>query len=213
MSGRYLISLDLTSKKCLVVGGGNVAERKVLSLLECGALVYVVSPDLTPVLKSLFEESLIQYRQGKYQSSDLADKFLVIGAAGTETVNRQVADDCAQRNLIVNIVDDPTKGSFFVPASLKRGSLTIAVSTGGKSPLLARKIKEELENAYGTHYEEFLDLLGYLREDVIKNVADPEKKKKILENLVNDDVLNMLKEGRIDSAKEMLLGVNRGSGA
>lgn len=213
MSGRYLISLDLTSKKCLVVGGGNVAERKVLSLLECDALVYVVSPDLTPVLKSLFEESLIQYRQGKYQSSDLADKFLVIGAAGTETVNRQVADDCAQRNLIVNIVDDPTKGSFFVPASLKRGSLTIAVSTGGKSPLLARKIKEELENAYGTHYEEFLDLLGYLREDVIKNVADPEKKKKILENLVNDDVLNMLKEGRIDSAKEMLLGVNRGSGA
>jgi precorrin-2 dehydrogenase/sirohydrochlorin ferrochelatase len=213
MSGRYLISLDLTSKKCLVVGGGNVAERKVLSLLECGALVYVVSPDLTPVLKSLFEESLIQYRQGKYQSSDLADKFLVIGAAGTETVNRQVADDCAQRSLIVNIVDDPTKGSFFVPASLKRGSLTIAVSTGGKSPLLARKIKEELENAYGTHYEEFLDLLGYLREDVIKNVADPEKKKKILENLVNDDVLNMLKEGRIDSAKEMLLGVNRGSGA
>lgn len=213
MSGRYLISLDLTNKKCLVVGGGNVAERKVLSLLECGALVYVVSPDLTPVLKSLFEESLIQYRQGKYQSYDLADKFLVIGAAGTETVNRQVADDCAQRNLIVNIVDDPTKGSFFVPASLKRGSLTIAVSTGGKSPLLARKIKEELENAYGTHYEEFLDLLGYLREDVIKNVADPEKKKKILENLVNDDVLNMLKEGRIDSAKEMLLGVNRGSGA
>jgi precorrin-2 dehydrogenase/sirohydrochlorin ferrochelatase len=213
MSGRYLVSLDLKNKKCLVVGGGNVAERKVVSLLECGALVHVVSPEISPLLKSMVEDRLITFRQGKYKSSDLDDLFLVVGATGTETVNRVIAEDCAKRSLIVNIVDDPSKGNFFVPASVKRGSLTIAVSTGGKSPLLARKIKEELENVYGPHYEEFVDLLGYLREDVIKNVSDPDKKKEILENLVSDEILKLLKAGRIESAKEMLLGVNRGSGS
>ena len=126
-------------------------------------------------------------------------------------MNRQIADDCAGRNLIVNIVDDPAKCNFYVPAIVRRGSLAIAVSTGGKSPLLARKIREELELVYGQQYEDFLDMLGVLRKEIIKNVSDPEKKKKILESLISDEILNMLKKGLLEPAKEMLLGAYHSS--
>ncbi len=213
MSGRYLVSLDLNNKRCLIVGGGSVAERKAQTLLECGACVCLVSPDITPLLELMVQEGKIIYRKGCYCSSDLAGVFLVIGASGREDVNRQVADDCLTRNLIVNIVDDPAKGNFFVPATFRRGSLEFAVSTGGKSPLLARKIREELERAYGEQYGEFLDMLGGIRKDIIQNVADPEKKKKILETLVDERVLGLLKEGRMDLVKEMLLSAYRGSGS
>ncbi|MFA4885166.1 MAG: bifunctional precorrin-2 dehydrogenase/sirohydrochlorin ferrochelatase [Desulfotomaculaceae bacterium] len=213
MSGRYLVSLDLNNKRCLIVGGGSVAERKAQTLLECGASVCLVSPDVTPLLESMVQDDIIFYRKGCYSSSDLADVFLVIGASGREDVNRQVAADCLARNLIVNIVDDPAKGNFFVPATFRRGSLEIAVSTGGKSPLLARKIREELERTYGAQYGEFLDMLGGLRKDIIQNVADPEKKKRILESLVDDRVLGLLKEGHMDLVKEMLLSAYRGSGS
>lgn len=208
-----MISLDLSGKQCLVVGGGQVAERKVRSLLECGARVRVVSPDVSPGLKSLADEGRISYRRGYYRAPDLEGVFLVIGSTDREDVNRQVAEDCAARNLLVNIVDDPTKGNFFVPAVVRRGALTIAVSTGGKSPLLARKIREELEKAYGPQYEEFLDMLGCLREDVIRNVADDEKKRDILESLVDDMVLSLLKEGRMDMVKERILSAYSGSGS
>ncbi|MDD4766617.1 MAG: bifunctional precorrin-2 dehydrogenase/sirohydrochlorin ferrochelatase [Desulfotomaculaceae bacterium] len=211
MAASYMISLDLKNKKCLVVGGGKVAERKVRSLLECGALVYLVSPEIIPALSAMTAEGLIIYRRGSYKSSDLEDTFLVFGAAGREEVNRQIADDCAGRNLIVNIVDDPAKCNFYVPATVRRGSLAIAVSTGGKSPLLARKIREELELVYGPQYEDFLDMLGVLRKEVIKNVSDPEKKSKILESLISDEILNMLKKGLLEPAKEMLLGAYHSS--
>lgn len=213
MAVRYMISLDLKNKKCLVVGGGKIAERKVRSLLECGALVYVVSPGIIPALASMAAEGLLICRRRRYKSSDLEDMFLVFGATGREEVNRQIADDCAGRNLIVNIVDDPAKCNFYVPATVRRGSLAIAVSTGGKSPLLARKIREELELVYGPQYEDFLEMLGVLREEVIKNVPDPEKKKQILESLVSDEILSMLKKGRLEPAKEMLLGAYHGSGS
>ncbi len=213
MAARYMISLDLKNKKCLVVGGGKVAERKARTLLECGALVYVVSPEAVPALSSMAAEGLLIHRRGYYKSSDLEDVFLVIGATGREEVNRQIADDCAVRNLIVNIVDDPAKCNFYVPATVRRGSLAIAVSTGGKSPLLARKIREELELLYGPQYEDFLEMLGSLREEIIKNVPDPEKKKKKLESLVSDEILSILKKGRLELAKEMLLSAYHGSGS
>lgn len=194
-----------------MVGGGQVAERKVRSLLECGARVRVVSPEISPGLKLMAEKGKIVYRHGYYRTSDLEGIFLAIGSTDQETVNQQVADDCSARNLIVNIVDDPMKGNFFVPAVVRRGSLTIAVSTDGKSPMLARKLREELEKTYGPQYEEFLDMLGDLREDVIRNVLDQDKKREILENLVDDMVLSFLKEGRMDMVKERVLSAYRGS--
>lgn len=212
MSRRYTISLDLFQKDCLVVGGGQVAERKVRSLLECGARVKVISPEITPGLGKLAAEGLILYREGFYQDSDLTGVFLVIGATDSEEVNRRVADDCAARNLVVNIVDDPGKGNFFVPAVVRRGALTIAVSTEGKSPMLARKIREELERAYGPQFSEFLELLGQLRERVVNNETSEQKKRNLLEELVSEEILDLLKEGRLELVKERLHSAYRGSG-
>lgn len=212
MSRRYTISLDLFQKDCLVVGGGQVAERKVRSLLECGARVKVISPEITPGLGKLAAEGLILYREGFYQDIDLTGVFLVIGATDSEEVNRRVADDCAARNLVVNIVDDPGKGNFFVPAVVRRGALTIAVSTEGKSPMLARKIREELERAYGPQFSEFLELLGQLRERVINNETSEQKKRNLLEELVSEEILDLLKEGRLELVKERLHSAYRGSG-
>ncbi|BAF59151.1 siroheme synthase [Pelotomaculum thermopropionicum SI] len=209
----YPVFVDLSGKKCLVVGGGPVAERKVRSLLECGARVMVVSPEITAGLKSLADDGKIMYRRGYYAPSDLEGVFLVIGSAGRGEVNRRVADDCAGRNILVNIVDDPAKGNFFVPAVVRRGALAIAVSTGGKSPLLARKIREELEKAYGPQYGEFLDMLGSMRDEVLRSVEDEARKRKILECLVDDTVMGYLKEGRLDLAKERMLSAYPGSGS
>jgi len=209
LSIRYPVFLDLKNKKCLVVGGGQVAERKVLSLLECGARVHVVSPEITPRLRSMAGQGRISYRYGRYESSDLEGIFLVIGSTDQDEVNRQVEKDCITRNLVVNIVDDPTKGNFFVPAVVRRGSLTIAVSTGGNSPMLARKLREELEKNFGPQYEEYLNFLGDLRKDVIRHVADPETKNKILESFVDEQVLALVKEGRVDLAKERLISAYR----
>lgn len=210
--GHYAIALDLTGKACLVVGGGQVAERKIHSLLDCGACVRVVSLELTAGLEKMAEAGLIDYRQGRYHTSDLLDVFLVIGATDSEKVNRQVAADCLARNLLVNIVDNPAQCNFYVPAVVKRGPLTIAVSTGGKSPLLARKIREELELAYGPQYGEFLDLIAGLRKDIISKVSDSKKKKEILEGLVSDEVMDLLKKGRLDLLKGRIISANRGSG-
>ncbi|TEB10708.1 precorrin-2 dehydrogenase/sirohydrochlorin ferrochelatase family protein [Pelotomaculum propionicicum] len=212
MSGRYLVSLDLENKRCLIVGGGSVAQRKAVTLLECGALVHLVSPEVTPLIEELARQGKISHRRGCYESSDLEGMFLVIGASGREDVNRQVADDCLSRNLIVNIVDDPNKGNFFVPATVRRGALEIAVSTGGKSPLLARKIREELEKTYGEQYGEFLDMLGVFRQETIANISEPEKKKRMLESFVDEKILSLLKEGHLDLVKEMLVSAYRGSG-
>ncbi|MDF9408053.1 MAG: Siroheme synthase [Pelotomaculum sp. PtaB.Bin013] len=207
--GHYLISLDLSDKLCLVIGGGQVAERKVYSLIESGALVRVVGPELTPGLKDMVESGRILYRQGQYLPADLNNIFLVISATDNKEVNRQVAEDCASRNLLVNIVDTPEKCNFFVPAVVKRGGLSIAVSTSGRSPLLARKIREELETTYGLQYGEFLDLIADIRRDVINNVSDKNKKKEILENMVCDEVLDFLKSGRMDMVKERILSAYR----
>jgi len=211
--GRYFISLELSGKLCLVVGGGQVAERKVYSLLECDASVRVVSPDLTPNLKAMVEASRILYRQGQYRTADLRDAFLVISATDDEEVNRKVAEDCSTRNLIVNIADDPEKCNFFVPAVVRRGSFAIAISTGGNSPLLARKIREELEITYGPQYGEFLDLIADLRQDIIHNVNDNKKKKEILEDMVSDEIMNYLKGSRMDLVKERIFSAYRSSGA
>lgn len=210
--GYYCVALDLSGKLCLVIGGGLVAERKIRSLRECGAAVRVVSPDLTQNLSAMAASGEIFYRRGRYCPADLEGVFLVVSAADDENVNRQVAADCHQRHLLVNIVDDPEKCNFLVPATVRRGALTIAVSTGGRSPLLARKIREELSLTYGPQYGDFLDLIAGLRQDVIHHTADDRKKKEILEDMVSDEILADLKNCRMDRVKERVLSAYRGSG-
>jgi precorrin-2 dehydrogenase/sirohydrochlorin ferrochelatase len=151
----------------LVVGGGSVGERKVLDLLEAGALVTVVSPALTPVLQNLAEQGVIRHLDQEFFPELVEGMALVVGATDDREVNIAVSVACRRRGIFVNIVDDPELCTFIVPAQVKRGGLTIAISTGGASPALARKIRERLEEVFGPEYGSYLELLQAVRERLL----------------------------------------------
>jgi precorrin-2 dehydrogenase/sirohydrochlorin ferrochelatase len=205
MAHCYPVSLITKDRKCLVIGGGAVAERKVFSLLKSGARVEIISLKITSKLKKLVQKGLITYYQGDYDSADLAGTFLVIGATSSKDVNRRIAADCFERNILVNIVDDPEVCSFFVPAVVKRGSFQIAVSTDGKSPLLARKIKESLQKKYGPEYGKLTDLLGQIRLKMLGSAKKKDKGRVILNNLLDDDLLGMMEQGQWNQARERII--------
>jgi len=203
----YPVYLNLKDKKCLVVGGGKVAERKVNSLLDCGARVYVVSPRLTEQLTMAAAEGRITSVRRNYTATDLEDAFLVIGATDNHKINSRVADDCSERNILVNIVDSQAGCNFIVPAVVRQGPLCISISTEGKSPMLARKIREDLESAFGPEYSEFLDLMGNVREHIIRSVPEADRRREMFYRLVYSDIIDLLRVGQHEKVKERITHV------
>lgn len=186
------------------MGGGKVAERKIIALLKCGAKVSVVSPDITTTISNLAFQGIISIEKREYYPKDLEDSILVISATNNQELNQKIADECNDKNILVNVVDEPDKCSFILPAVLRRGPLTISVSTEGKSPLLARKIKEDLEGKFGDEYEEYIDLLGLAREYIKKNVHNPKKRYEKFKSLIDLDLLDLLQKGENKIAKERI---------
>lgn len=198
----YPLFLKLSNKRCLVVGGGKVAERKVLSLLKSNALVTVNSPDLTPSLQNLADEKKIEYISSTF-SDDLLDKcFLVIASTDDEEVNKRVAREAEKRDILYNVVDVPEKCNFYVPSLVERGDLSIAISTNGKSPALAKKLRKKLEGEFGEGYSGFLELMGRLRERVLQSSLNPKERSRLFEFLVDSDLLDMFCQGK-DKEAEM----------
>jgi precorrin-2 dehydrogenase/sirohydrochlorin ferrochelatase len=188
MSKLYPMMVDLTGKRCLVVGGGTVAERKVTLLLECGADVEVVSPATTARLATLAASGAVRVRRRPVRPVDLSDAFLVVVATDDPQVNREVAARVRSAGGLVNVADDPAACSFLVPSVLRRGDLTIAISTGGGSPALAKKLRQRLERTIGPEYEAYLAALRLLRERVKQAVADPEARQAIYRRAVESDL-------------------------
>jgi precorrin-2 dehydrogenase/sirohydrochlorin ferrochelatase len=191
----YPAFLNLKDKTCVVIGGGKVAARKVASLLQCGARVRVVSPELVPELQALAAEGRIEYLAGRYEGDTLSNAFLVVGATNSPAVNSRVAADCAAMNRLVNIVDEPELCNFIVPATVQRGALNIAVSTGGNAPALASRIRLQLEEQFSPAYTELLQVLGEARQRILEEVADPAKRKKIFTTLAAAELLDVLNAG------------------
>ena len=143
--GYYPVSVDLTGRRCLVVGGGAIAEREVAGLVEAGARVAVVSPSLTPSLLELAAEAELHWRPREYAHGDAVGFSLVMVATDDRAVNRAVAAECRERGIWVNGADDPARCDFILPSVFRRGAVTVAVSTGGASPTMARLVREELD--------------------------------------------------------------------
>lgn len=204
MSRFYPILVDLRGKKALVVGGGKVAQRKVETLLEHGASVDLVARDLTEPLERLRESERIRFLGRDFSETHLGGAFLVVAATDDEALNRRVSQGAQQRGLLVNAVDQPEDCNFIVPSVLSRGDLQIAVSTSGKSPAFARKVRLELEQHFGEEYGLFLNLMGKLRKEILALGLSQEENKRAFEDLVHSDLLQTIRRKNWGSASQLL---------
>ena len=159
----YPAFLNLREKRCVVVGGGQVALRKVKTLLDCGAEVITISPTFVPELIQLGKGRTIHLFKREYSFGDLEDAFLVVAATDVKEINRKVADEAKKRGVLVNVVDGPEQSDFIVPSFFRRGNLTVAISTGGMSPALSRKIRTRLEKEFGVEYLSLLSIIEEVR--------------------------------------------------
>jgi precorrin-2 dehydrogenase/sirohydrochlorin ferrochelatase len=195
----YPIFLDIRNKKCVIVGGGEIAARKAERLLDCGAKVFIISPKLTPELAALKAKDVISHIPSEYNDDLMDGASLIIGATDDEKTNAQISLDARGKGIPVNIVDDPQKCDFILPALVQRGDLAIAIGTGGKSPALARHLREELEAKYGKEYEILLNILGGLRVIMVKNEGIG---KDWFESLLAEGILNSIKEKNKEKVKK-----------
>lgn len=204
MSNYYPVSLDLRGKKCLVVGGGRVALRKINSLLECGARVTLISRQLLPELADLVEEKLLEYQEKDFQEEDLTNVFLVIAATSHGEVNEEIGKLALDLGKLVNVVDNPECSNFIVPSTYRQGLLSISISTSGASPALAAKISRDLAKSYGKEYAQFLAILQEMRSEIIKRFATQKERKEVFTRLVNSDILDLIREGKQEKVKERI---------
>ncbi len=169
----YPIQINLQGRRCVVIGGGRVAERKAGSLLECGADVCLVAPQATEKLRAWADSGTLHWQQSVYQKAHLDGVFLVVAATDNREANAQITRDAQERNLLVCCVDDPEMGNWTSPSVVSRGNLMLTISTGGKSPTLAAVLREQLEKQFGPEWAALTDLIGGLRESLqaLKNEA------------------------------------------
>jgi len=203
----YPVSLDIKNRKCLVVGGGGVGTRKVMTLLDCGAKVTVVSPDVRENLLELSDSGLIILEKRPYRETDLAGMFLVIGTTDDEELNRQISIDAEKLNVLCNIADRPKVCNFILPSIVNRGDLTISISTSGKSPALAKRLRIELEEQFGNEYAELLRLMGAIRKKLLSQKHEPEAHKQLFEQLISRGLLDMIRGIRKDEIDSLLFEV------
>jgi precorrin-2 dehydrogenase/sirohydrochlorin ferrochelatase len=202
----YPVFLDLRRRSAIVIGGGDTAEREVMRLLACGAKVRVIGPEVTPGLARMAREKKIRLRKRSYRIGDLMGYPLVYAATNDPKTNVMVHDEVQIRTGWVHAAEDPDLCTFFVPAVVARGRLTIAVSTAGANPALAKRIRDDLEKRYGPEYDGLLDLLETMRIEVKKRFPrDPVKRTKALEILGHADLLRFFKAGKPGAAKKEAL--------
>jgi len=190
----YPVFLDLRGRQVLVVGAGPVAERKVESLLAVGAAITVVAPDLTATLEDLVNSNKIQLRRRRFQESDLEGMFLVISATNVPVVQDQIAATARARNIPINTVDQPALCDFIVPAVLRKGDVVLALSTSGKSPVLAAALRAKLDTVITDNVARAAQVLGEVRSEVHARVSDADRRKKVFEDIVASGILDWIGE-------------------
>ena len=209
--GHLPIFIDTSGRWCVVIGGGEIAERKTRSLIEAGAAVTVVSPALTDGLAAMADDGAIQHRARVYQTGDLDGALLVFEATGDLETARAAVAEARLRGIPINVADVPELCGFIAPAVIKRGGLQIAISTGGASPALSRKIREELEVSIGTEYELMIDLLAASRQWLKLREGSADTRARMLSALVASDLRVYLKRGDFAAAEvivQRLLGAS-----
>lgn len=202
--GYYPILLNLTGETALVVGGGEVAERKVESLLACGASVRLVARDLTHGLQRRVAEGDIRHVGREFEEKHMEGTFLAVAATSDTELNRRISRQARKRGMLINAVDQPGDCNFIVPSVVRRGDLILAISTSGDSPALAKKIRMELETRFGEEYASFLSLLGRVRKAILSLGLGQKENERIFRDIVDSDILAALRRGAWEEAGETL---------
>ena len=195
----YPVNLIVEGRPCLVVGGGNVAARKVEGLLSCGAAVHVVAPEIDDEIRAWPE---VTFDERPYRHGDVVGRRLVIAATDSSELNRAVFVDCEAEGIWVCGADDPENCSFTLPSVVRRGSLVLTVSTGGRSPAVARWLRERLEALFGPEYEVLLDLVADHRASIKAGGGSPTDVD--WQKALDSDMLDLIRSGDLDSARERL---------
>jgi len=198
----YPVFLNVKDKKAVIVGGGKVAERKALTLIKAGALVTVVSPNLTGKLVQLKTRDLIQHIPRLYQKKDIHKAFVVIAATDSPDINARISRDAGG---LVNVVDVPPLCNFIAPSIVRRGPLTLAISTSGSSPALAKTIRKELELLYGPEIGQYLKFLTLVREKSFLNIPEAKAREKFLKGLASAKTLHSLRSKGFEHVREKVL--------
>ena len=203
----YPVHIDINNRNVLVVGGGSVGTRKVKTLLDCGARVTVVSPEVSQQLRELAASGNIILAERSYQSEDLNGVFLVIGATDEEKLNQQISSDADRLNTLCNIADRPEVCNFILPSIVQRDDLVITISTSGQSPALAKKLRKTLENQFGEEYGTLLQLMGAIRKKLLQQAHKPEAHKPLFEQLINSDLIVMIQAGKTEEIDMLLFDI------
>lgn len=205
MEGYFPILLKLEDKRCLVVGGGQVAERRIGSLLEARAEVKVVSPKLTPKIRQWAEQGLVVVEERSYRAEDQDGAYLVIAATNSPEVNDAVWEQARAAGRLVNMAERPERGDFIVPSVVRRGKLVIAVSTLGASPSVAASIRRRIESSFGEEYELYLDFLGEFRLKVQELVKDTNVRQEWFRAVLQTDLPELIRRGEFEAWKQRVL--------
>ena len=206
----YPIFLNIQGTKCVVVGGGQVALLKVKMLLECGANVFVVSPEPLAEIKRLAKRKTVHLIRRNYKTGDLKDAIMAIACTDVKEVNLKVADEAKKTEVLINVADDPERSDFISPAFFKRGNLTVAVSTAGISPAFARKVRTKLEKSIGREYAALLTLIGQVRTVLRKKGYRVSTE--AWQDALNLDLLpKLIQSGQRKKAKALLLSKLEGN--
>ena len=209
----YPIFLDIAERACLVVGGGKVGARKAKRLLEAGARVTVVSPEMDAALVALLPHERLSLKRRTYRPEDMADIFLVIGATDDAGLNRQIKGDAQAAKSLCNVADRPELCDFILPAVVNQGDLAVAITTAGNSPALAKRLRRQLQSQFGPEYARLTAMLGAVRRRLLAEDHDPEGHRRAFNALLDGDLLEMLRAddtAAIDALLKKTLGPGYG---
>lgn len=181
----FPLFVELKGKKCIVVGGGNVATRKIDTLLKFDADITVISPEASERINELDSKGKIKLIRKEYSMEDIEGAFMVIAATSDSCLNSKIWEDCVKKGAFVNVADNPEKCTFVFPSIVKRGNMVLGISTSGGYPLLARYTRKEIEKIFPQHFERVVNALEGVRKRALDQIDDPNKRKELLNNIID----------------------------
>lgn len=189
----YPVNLDIGGKRCLVVGGGAVAARKIKALLLCGGIVQIISPDVCQAIRELAAEGAIEWFERTYQTGDAHNAFLVFAATDDPVAQKRVGEDAKRFHVLLNRADDSELSDFHVPAKIRRRDFVIAVSTGGGSPALAMLLKAQLAEEYGEEYGVLVEMMARIRRQVVNADSVANENRALFKSILDLPVLECIR--------------------